>query len=147
MSGRIESRHVNATEEPLIANDMMNLGTLAEKPDADLVREMIGFAAKRLTEHEVESQTGADYGDKNPRASGAAERPPPPDREIRAGTVELRIPKLRKSSYFPVCGSRAGWSKALSAGVQDTYQGVSTRSVGELVQEGDERHFQKPGAS
>nr|AFJ91659.1 transposase, mutator family [Sinorhizobium meliloti] len=39
----------------------------AEKsPDADLLREMIGFAAERLMELEVGAATGAGYGEKNP---------------------------------------------------------------------------------
>lgn len=50
-----------------MTDDMMNLRTLVEKtPDADLLREMIGFAAHWLMELEVESQTGAAYGEKNP---------------------------------------------------------------------------------
>ena len=50
-----------------MTDDMMNLRTLVEKtPDADLLREMIGFAAQRLMELEVEGQTGAGYGEKNP---------------------------------------------------------------------------------
>jgi transposase-like protein len=33
------------------------------------------------------------------------------DWETRAGTVELRIPKLRKGSYFPGLIERGGWPR------------------------------------
>ena len=58
------------------------------------------------------------------------------DWETRAGTVELRIPKLRKGSYFPVfLEPRRMAEKALTAVIQEAYiQGVSTRSVDALVQ-------------
>ncbi len=49
-----------------MTDDMMNLRALVEKsPDADLLREMIGFAAERLMELEVGAATGAGYGEKN----------------------------------------------------------------------------------
>ncbi len=119
-----------------MTNDMMNLRTLVEKtPDADLLREMIGFAAQRLMEIEVGAATGAGYGEKDPlrlaQRNGYRDR----DWETRPGTVELRIPKLRKGSYFPgFLEPRRMAEKALTAVIQEAYiQGISTRSVDDLV--------------
>jgi putative transposase len=119
-----------------MTDEMMSLRALIEKtPDADLVREMIGFAAQRLMELEVGELTGADYGEKSTgrlaQRNGYRDRP----WETRAGTVELRIPKLRKGSYFPgFLEPRRLAEKALTAVIQEAYiQGVSTRSVDELV--------------
>ena len=49
--------------------------------------------------------------------------------------MELRIPKLRKGSYFPgFLEPRRVAEKALTAVIQEAYvQGISTRSVDELV--------------
>lgn len=113
------------------------LDELAEKgPDADLLRHMIQFVAQRLMELDVETRCGAGYGIKSEERSNS--RNGYRDRlwQTPAGDVELRIPKLRQGSYFPpFLEPRRTAEKALAAVIQEAYvQGVSTRSVDELVQ-------------
>ena len=120
-----------------MTDDKLTLRTLLEKSsDADLLREMIGFSAQRLMELEVDGLTGAEHGERTAerinQRNGYRDRP----WETRAGTVDLKIPKLRKGSYFPgFLEPRRTAEKALTAVIQEAYiQGVSTRSVDDLVQ-------------
>jgi transposase-like protein len=108
---------------------------LARGSDASFLREMIGFAAAWLMELEVGELTGAPRGERSPerlvQRNGYRER----DWQTRAGTVELRIPRLRRGSYFPAfLEPRRLAEKALKAVIQEAYvHGVSTRSVDDLV--------------
>src|SRR6266849_4305548 len=119
-----------------MTEDKIALRALLEKgSDVTFLREMIGFAAQRLMALETASLCGAGPGERSPdrrnQRNGYRER----DWETRAGTVELRIPKLRRGSYFPAfLEPRRLAEKALTAVIQEAYvQGISTRSVDDLV--------------
>ena len=112
------------------------LAELTEKgADTDLLREMIQFVAQRMMEMDTESLCAAAYGERTPDRANSSNGYRERLWETRAGSVDLKIPKLRKGSYFPgFLEPRRTAEKALTAVVQEAYiQGVSTRSVDELV--------------
>src|SRR5690349_878334 len=120
----------------MMTDDMIALRELLEKgSDATLLREMIGFAAQRLMELEAETACGAGHGERSENRTNLRNGYRDRDWHTRVGTVELRIPKLRKGSYFPgFLEPRRMAEKALTAVIQESYiQGISTRSVDELV--------------
>jgi Transposase, Mutator family len=132
-----------------MTEEMMSLQALLEKSsDTDLLREMIGFAAHRLMELEVENLTGAAHGERSAdrltHRNGYRDR----DWETRAGTVELRIPKLRKGSYFPgFLEPRRLAEKALTAGDPGGLHPGRLDALGRRAGpcDGHDRDFQEPG--
>src|SRR4051812_44175138 len=120
-----------------MTDDKIALRALLEKgSDATFLREMIGFAAERLMQLETDTLCGAGHGERNAERRNQRNGYRDRDWETRAGTIELRIPKLRRGSYFPgFLEPRRTAEKALTAVIQEAYiQGVSTRSVDDLVQ-------------
>ena len=102
-----------------MTDDRMALAALLEKgSDDDLLREMIGYVAQRLMQLDVEGLVGAGHGE---RGEGRENwRNGYRDREwhTRSGTIPLRIPKLRRGSYFPAfLEPRRSSEKALAATV------------------------------
>jgi transposase-like protein len=129
-------RHLTLTPETTMTDERMALIELIEKgADADLIRDMLAFAAERLMNLEVEALTGVLPGVRSPERlnhrNGYRERV----WDTRAGRIDLAIPKLRKGSYFPAfLEPRRTAEKALTAVIQEAYvHGISTRSVDDLV--------------
>ena len=112
------------TDERIALRELLEKGS-----DATFLREMIGFAAHRLMELDAEGVCGAAHGERRPervnQRNGYRER----DWQTRAGTVELRIPKLRRGSYFPAfLEPRRLAEKALTAVIQEAYVRFCQRS-------------------
>jgi putative transposase len=133
----VEVRPTNLIQgDSTMTNATMALTELAEKgADIDVLRQMVQFMAQRLMEMDVEALCGAGYDEKS--ADRLNSRNGYRDRawETRAGRVDLKVPRLRKGSYFPgFLEPRRTAEKALAAVIQEAYiQGISTRSVDDLV--------------
>jgi len=105
------------------------------KGDMDFLREGIKVLAEAIMEFEVVEKAGAERyertGKRTTYRNGYRER----GWDTRAGSVELRIPKLREGSYFPsLLEPRRKAERALASVLQEAYVlGVSTRKVDDLV--------------
>jgi putative transposase len=101
----------------------------------DLIRESVRLVMQELIETEATEQIGAARYER--AESRVTERNGARPRLVatQAGDVELRIPKLRKGSFFPVIlEPRRRIDQALYAVVMEAYvHGVSTRAVDDLV--------------
>ena len=100
------------------------------------MRKWVKEGKSTRVEHDVDNLIGAGrYERSDERATqrnGFRERA----FETRLGTLDLKIPKLRKGSYFPgFLEPRRTGERALVAVIQEAWiQGVSTRKVDDLVQ-------------
>jgi transposase-like protein len=101
----------------------------------DLIRDAVTLVLQELIEVEATEQIGASRYERSDtrvtERNGTRLRP----FATQAGDIELRIPKLRKGSFFPsVLEPRSRIDQALYAVVMEAYvNGVSTRSVDDLV--------------
>ena len=103
--------------------------------DVDYLRESVQLLTQMVIELEAEEQIGADKHKRTPKRNNHRNGYRKRSWETRVGEIELRIPKLRKGSFFPsLLDPRRRTEKALLAVVQQAYiEGVSTRKVDDLL--------------
>ncbi len=134
---KVEVRPTNLTfKEITMTTATIALAELAEKgSDIDVLRQMVQFMAQRLMDMDIEGRCGAGYDEKNTERLNSRNGYRDRTWDTRAGSVPLKIPKLRQGSYFPeFLEPRRTAEKALTAVIQEAYiQGISTRSVDDLV--------------
>ena len=101
----------------------------------DLVRESVRLVMQELIETEASEVVGAGRYERNPGRVTERNGSRPRLVATQAGDVELRIPKLRQGSFFPVIlERRRRIDQALYAVVMEAWvNGVSTRAVDDLV--------------
>jgi putative transposase len=101
----------------------------------DLVRESVRLVLQELIETEASERIGADRYERTQTRITDRNGSRPRLLATQAGDVQLRIPKLRKGSFFPVIlEPRRRIDQALYAVVMEAYvNGVSTRAVDDLV--------------
>jgi len=102
----------------------------------DLVRESVRMVMQELIEAEAAERIGASRYERTEDRVTDRNGTRPRLVTTQAGDIGLRIPKLRKGSFFPVIlEPRRRIDQALYAVVMEAYvQGISTRSVDDLVE-------------
>lgn len=101
----------------------------------DLVRDAVRLVMQELIEVEAAEQIGAARYERTDTRTTERNGNRPRLLATQAGDIELKIPKLRKGSFFPsILEPRRRIDQALYAVVMEAYvNGVSTRSVDDLV--------------
>src|SRR3954454_5073510 len=101
----------------------------------DLIRDAVQLVLQELIEVEATEQIGAARYERSDARVTDRNGSRPRLLATQAGDIGLRIPKLRKGSFFPsILEPRRRIDQALYAVVMEAYvQGVSTRAVDDLV--------------
>jgi transposase-like protein len=115
---------------------MAFLHQLRERGGEDLLKDLAEAVLQRLMDFDVDNLIGAGRYERSDGRTTQRNGYRARELDTRLGTLELKIPKLRKGSYFPgFLEPRKTTERALVAVIQEAWiQGVSTRKVDDLVQ-------------
>jgi Transposase, Mutator family len=111
------------------------VGKLLQQDDVDALQEGVKILAQALMEAEVSGQIGADLYERSSERAAYRNGYRTRTWDTRLGTIELKISKITRGSYFPsLLEPRRRVEKALYAVVTEAYvKGVSTRKVDDPV--------------
>jgi transposase-like protein len=128
-----EGEHTVADELRIGLSELLRKAMIEQ--DADFLKEGVRVLSQALMEMEVEEHVGARRNERSAARKGQRNGYRPREWDTRVGTVELKVPRVRDSSYFPsLLQPRRRAERALCAVVQEAYvRGISTRKVDELV--------------
>lgn len=103
---------------------------------ADFLKDTLAMVACRIMELEATKLAGAEKGERSAERQDHRNGYRPRTWDTRVGTIDLQVPKLRRTGYVPTfLEPRQRGEKALLAVIQEAYVlGVSTRKVDDLLQ-------------
>jgi putative transposase len=107
-----------------------------EEADPDLLRSMANAFVDQLMGAEIDALCNAGYNERSEERENSRNGYRVRRWDTRAGTIDLKVPKLRTGSYFPewLIEPRRRAEQALIQVVADCYlAGVSTRRVDKLA--------------
>ena len=108
-----------------------------EEDADDMLREMLRVFAQVLMGAEADHQCGAEHGSRSPERINHRNGYRSRRWDTRVGTIDLKIPKLRRGTYFPdfLLEPRRRSERALVNVIAESYiNGVSTRKTEKLVE-------------
>lgn len=108
---------------------------IAATAQIDVLRQMVQYLAQRLIEVDVQGRCGASYDEKSTKRQNSRNGYRDHTWDTQAGSVELKIPKLRQGSYYPeFLDRRRTAEKALIAVIQEAcVQKISPGSADDLA--------------
>jgi len=111
------------------------LGALQSDESGDLVRQMVSFLYQALIDAEATEVVQAERHERTLSRTTQRNGSRPRLVSTKAGDVELKIPKLRKGSFFPSVleRRRSPHRPSTPSSLRRDNHGVSTRKVDDLV--------------
>ena len=122
---------------PHIVDPARLLDQAVSDASPDLMRHLLSTVINALLSAEADAVCGAEYGQASPERLNQRNGYRHRDLDLRTGTIDVAIPKLRSGTYFPdwlLERRKRAESALISVVATCDLLGVSTRRMDKLVQ-------------